>query len=295
VGADLTMLVAEEVRSMSVPPIRRLFLSDNADVLTGRGARSGGTNDAATRLNEPDSPSVTDRDAHLASEPALLETSSARAASALLRQAGEAAEHLSASLEQIAGARSALGDVQKLVEQLRDVAVVSLDRSLQPMDRVALQRQVDRALSAIDTLAESTRLDTRIRGLKAIGGTGADRDVDATAEPAFSAIGTETLGIDRLDVRSADDALGAMHALDQGVRRLSVTAASLDGATARVEGMLAQLTSPATTVSGEVAIQGTTAALSAAMLTSDQLRARPKDAMAAQEAPSAARVRRLLS
>jgi len=267
----------------------------DADVLAGRGARSGGTNDAATRLNEPDSPSGTDRDSHLASEPALLETSSARAASALLRQAGEAAEHLSASLEQIAGARSALGDVQKLVEQLRDVAVVSLDRSLQPMDRVALQRQVDRALSAIDTLAESTRLDTRIPGLKAIGGTGADRDVDATAEPAaVSAIGTETLGIGGLDVRSADDALGTMHALDQGVRRLSVTAASLDGATARVEGMLAQLTSPATTVSGEVALQGTTAALSAAMLTSDQLRARPKNATAAQEAPSVARVRRLL-
>jgi len=185
--------------------------------------------------------------------------------------------------------------VQKLVEQLRDVAAVSLDRSLQPMDRVALQRQVDQTLSEIDNLAQSTPLDAQMPGLRAIGRAGADRDADDQAKPAaFSAIGTEMLGLGGLDVRSADDALGAMHALDQGMRRLSATAASLDGATARVERLLTQLTSPATTVSGEVALRGTTAAMAAAMLTSDQLRARPEDAMAAQEAASVARVRHLL-
>ena len=48
------------------------------------------------------------------------------------------------------------------------------------------------------------------------------------------------------------------------------------------------------TVAGEAALSGTTAALTSAVLTSDQLRANPEGATTAQGTPSTAQVRRLL-
>jgi flagellin-like hook-associated protein FlgL len=212
--------------------------------------------------------------------------------SASLRQARDQAQHIAGQLAQLGDARKALGSVQQFVEQLRDVAVVSLVRTLAPSGRVALQRQLDSTLGDIDDLARSTPLDGKSTGLAIampVGSTDSSR-----SSASFPAIGTAALGIADLGVRSPDEAFGTMRLLDRALARLGATAASLDGATARFEHELSQLTSPARTANGGAALTSTPAAMSAAMRTSDQLRSRPQNATVAQAAPSVAQSRSLL-
>jgi hypothetical protein len=218
-----------------------------------------------------------------------------------LRQARDAAEQVAGHLEQLIGAHKSLGSVQKLVEQLRDVAVVGLDRSLAPTGRVTLQRQVDLSLADIDSLASSTPLDARATSLPTVAPatvlpTAALASGPADARPAasFTAIGTSALGIADLGVRSPDEAFGTMRLLDRALTRLDATAASVAGAMARLAYELDQLTSPAQTASGEPALASPTAALTSAVLTNQQLRSHPEDAAAAQSAPSVSQSHSLL-
>src|SRR6185295_13185515 len=99
------------------------------------------------------------------------------------------------------------------------IAVVAVDRGLQPADRATLQRQVDQALGEIDTTSEQTILD---EGLLRDGGPvmrPADGDASRQRVP-FRAISTAMLGLTGLAVRSSDQALAAEGALDIASARL---------------------------------------------------------------------------
>ena len=152
------------------------------------------------------------------------------------------------------------------------------------MGRVTLQRQVDRTLGEIDTLASTTSLDAQALGLPGAPAT-------ARGSAGFPAIGMSALGITDLDVRSPDEAFGTMRLLDRALTRLGATRISLDGATARFERQLTDLTHPPRTASGDAALAGSTAALTSAVRTSEQLRTRSGEAQSVQTVPSAARVR----
>jgi hypothetical protein len=276
-----------EVGSMTVRPVWQL--PRDADSLTGRGDLSRGTDDAVQRASRAGAAPLTDL---AGADPAVDGPATAgfwgsRVASASLRQSRIDAEQAAANLDQIDGARTALRGVQKRVEQLRDVAVVGLSQSLPPMGRVTLQRQVDRTLGEIDTLASTTSLDAQALGLPGAPAT-------ARGSAGFPAIGMSALGITDLGVRSPDEAFGTMRLLDRALTRLGATRISLDGATARFERQLTDLTHPPRTASGDAALAGSTAALTSAVRTSEQLRTRSGEAQSAQTVPSAARVRSLL-
>jgi len=114
-----------------------------------------------------------------------------------LNEARDRAGQVAGSLELLATAGDGVTRVQKLVGRLRDVAVVATDRSLQPADRATLQRQVDLALSEIDTVSEQTTIEDGLLRPGPADGTRATRPVP------FRAIGTPTLGIAGLAVRSS--------------------------------------------------------------------------------------------
>ena len=163
-------------------------------------------------------------------------------------------------MDQVLGARRAVSSVRRLVEQLRDVAVVSLDRSLEPAGRATLQRQVDRTLADIDDLAGGVS-----------GDAGTSHERSSGAPGVIPSMTTATLGIG-LGVRSSDDAFGTMRALDRVLTRLAATALSLDGAAARVKDQLDGLLRPGTTAGSEPALTGEGAALTSSTLTGDRLR-----------------------
>ena len=276
---------------MSVPPLRRL--PRDADSLTGRGEQPRNTSDVASRASRPGGGAGVDLTS--VDSPAARRSTSvdwdSRTAGAALRQAWADAERAADNLDQVAGARKALGNVQKLVEQLRDVSVVGLSRSLAPSERVTLQRQVDQTLGEIDSLAASTPLNARSMGLTSVA---TSWSTSARGPAGFPAIGSAALGITELDVRSPDESLGTMRLLDRALTRLGATAISLDGATARFERQLAQITCPSRTASGDPSLANSTAALTSAVRTAEQLRARPDDARSAQGLPPSGQIRSLL-
>jgi hypothetical protein len=85
-----------------------------------------------------------------------------------------------------------------------------------------------------------------------------------------------------------------MRVLDRALTRLGATGISLDGATARFERQLTELTRPPRTASGDSGLAGATAALTSAVRTVEQLRTRSSEALRAQSVPSTARIRSLL-
>lgn len=192
-------------------------------------------------------------------------------------------------LEQLEAAGGGLARVQKLVGRLRDVAVVAVDRGLQPADRATLQRQVDLMLTEIDTIAEGTTLDENLlhRG-STIGAS------EGTSRTPFRALSTGTLGLAGLAVRSSDQALAASGALELAGRRLDRTAGTLSNATARLQDTLDGVIRPEKTATGETAIGSGTAALSATMLLRAQLASHPWEAAQAQGGLDVGRTRWLL-
>jgi hypothetical protein len=233
---------------------------------------------AAAFSGEPLSPAVLAKDG--------------RGAVTSLNEARDQAALLAGGLEQLAAAGDGLGRVQKLVARLRDVAVVAVDRGLEPADRAALQRQLDLMLTEIDTVAEQTLVD---ESLFHVGAAMAASGGPLGASPTpFRALSTATLGIDGLAVRSSDQALAAVGAIDVATLRLERSAGTLGRTTTRLQEALDGLVSPATTATGEPAIGSSTAALSVTMVLRGQLTGSPPDAVRAQPGLDPARVRWLL-
>jgi flagellin-like hook-associated protein FlgL len=144
------------------------------------------------------------------------------------------AEGAAEGIAQLEAAEAGLVRVQQLVARLRDAAVVAVDRGLHPASRAALQRQVDLVLAEIDSVADETLLDERLLRDDAPVSTG-----DTAQLLLFRAIGTVTLGIAGLAVRSSDQAIAAAGALDVATTRLERAAGMLSAAAARLQGRCA--------------------------------------------------------
>ena len=215
-----------------------------------------------------------------------------RGAVTILNEARTQAAVVAGGLEQLEAAGAGLTRVQQLVGRLRDVAVVAVDRGLQPADRASLQRQVDLALSEIDTVADETVVDDNLLLKGASAGASGASGGERLAP--FRALGTGTLGIAGLAVRSSDQALAAAGALEVATARLERSAGTLGSATVRLQDALNGLIGPTTTATGETAIGNGTAALSATMQLRAQLLGSPHEAAQAQAGLDVSRVTWLL-
>jgi hypothetical protein len=229
-----------------------------------------------------------------ADQPALL-TDDGRGAVTILNEARNRALQVGNSLEQLAVTGAGLTRVQKLVERMRDVAVVAFDRSLEPAERARLQRQVDLALTEIDAISDDTPIDEQVlQGHVKTAGAVQHGQTSRSRPTPFRAIGTAALGLSDLAVRSSDQALAASGALDVATSRLQRRSESLGRATTRLEAELDGLTSPGTTATGDAALGNSTVALSSSMLLRRQLVSNPDRAVQSQAILDVARVMRLL-
>lgn len=223
--------------------------------------------------------------------PAALSLSSADSATLALREVRDEASVLARSAEQLTAAGAAVNRVQRLVERLRDAAVVGLDRGIHPRDRAALQKQVDLSLREIDHTAEETLLNSTLLNGRAPGSL--PDAVPLTPVP-FRAIGTGALGLHGLAVRSADQALAASGVLDVAARRLERLSATVTSATARYSEAFSSVMDPAASVTGKQAIPNPTAALNAVLGLRARLVSSPHAAASAQGDLQPVRVARLL-
>lgn len=206
----------------------------------------------------------------------------------ILNEARDRAAAIARGLDQLAAAGVGLVRVQQLIGQLRDVAVVAVDRGLRPADRASLQRRVDEALTEIDAVMDRTLVDEALLHKGGSATAGGERLAP------FRALGTGALGIAGLAVRSSDQALAAAGALDVATARLERSAGTLGSATARLQEVLDGLVSPTMTATGERAVDSRTAALSASLALQVRLAESPQDAIRAQDGRDVSRVGWLL-
>jgi flagellin len=216
-----------------------------------------------------------------------------RAFAAILNEARDQAAEVADDLDLLGAAGDGLARVQRLVGRLRDVAVVALDVTLQPAQRAAFQKQVDLLLGEIDVVATDTQVDQGLVRGGPLPPAGASGPASRQLTP-FRAISTGMLGLSEVAVRSADQALAATGSLDLAATRLERTGRQLSGATARLQGVLKELTSPSTTAAGEPALASETAAISSAMLLRGHLLASAEQAVQAQADLDVPRARWLL-
>jgi hypothetical protein len=211
---------------------------------------------------------------------------------AILGDAREQAALIVGDLDQLDAAADGLTRVQRLVGRLRDAAVVGTDGTLQPVQRAALQRQVDLTLGDIDTAANGTQFDeSLLRGAQ----TTLNPDGTPAGQPTpYRAIGTAKLGISGLAVRSADQAAAGMEALDLATWRLQRQGRLIGAATARLQESLQQLTNPPTTVDGAPALDGETSAFSSMVVLRGHMLGSQGQAVRAQADLDVPRVRWLL-
>jgi flagellin len=280
-----------ESRRVPVPSLPSHRSPRDGDPLSGRRGLVGGSRGAAASSAGSLGSGLESSLSSSLLPPALV-ARDGRGAVTILNEARGQAEQFATDLEHLDTAEAGLSQVQRLVGRLRDVAVVALDRGLQPAQRAGLQRQVDLALGEIDTVASETLVDQRL----VRGGTPSALSNDAQESPLtpFRTIGTSLLGISELAVRSPDQALAATGALDVASSRLQRSGSTLSSATARLQDALDELLSPQTTVTGEIAIPNQTLAQSTAMTLRDQLLTYPDQAAQAQVDLDLGRVRWLL-
>jgi hypothetical protein len=229
--------------------------------------------------------------------PALL-ADDGRGYAAILGDTREQAALIAGDLDQLEAAGDGLARVQRLVGRLRDATVVATDVTLQPAQRAALQRQVDLTLSDIDSIADGTQLDEALlRGGRSVsggGGSGGPGAANGARPTPYRAIGTAKLGLARLAVRSADQAVAATEAVDMATSRLQRSGRTLATARTRLQDALKQLTNPSTTVAGEPALDGETSAFGSLVMLRGALLANQGQAVQAQTELEAPRVRWLL-
>lgn len=278
---------------MPIPPLQSPRSPRDDDHLAGRRGLIGGSRGWTSPSIH--STSAADSDAAFTADPVTssLQSGDGRAFGAILNDVRDHAAQAAADLDLLGSAGDALARVQRLVGRLRDVAVVAMNVALQPPQRAALQKQVDLLLGEIDVASSDTEVDEDLlRGGSTVTATPAAPS-ERTLAP-FRAIGTATLGLTDLGVRSADQALAATGALDLATTRLQRTGKQVAGATTRLQRTLEGLTSPAITVAGEPALRGGTAALTSAMLLRGHLLSNADQAIQAQADLDVRRARWLL-
>jgi hypothetical protein len=286
------ILISMEPPLVPVSPVPHSRPNRDHDALAGRGGLVGGSRGSTPRPVSGGPESGTESSpGESGNRPAVL-TDDGRTPVALLSETRDRALEVGSSLEQLASAGDGLTQVQKLVERMRDAAVVAMDRSLQPPERARLQRQIDLALSEIDIVADDTLIDEALLQDR-LAPPGADRAGGARPTP-FRAIGTAALGLSDVAVRSSEQALAASGALDVANTRLQRRSESLSRMVARLEEELDGLTNPGTTATGDVALGNGTVALSSSMLLRRQLVVNADGAVRAQAGLDVARVMRLL-
>ncbi len=280
---------------MPVSPVPSSRPSRDNDALAGRGGLVGGSRAPATRQigggpgAGPDAASTDGAD-----QPALL-TDDGRGVVTILNEARDLALQVGDGLDQLTTAGDGLTRVQKLVDRMRDMAVVAMDRSLEPAERARLQRAIDLSLTEIDEVADDTLLDGQLlQGPAETVGTAQQSQASRSWPTPFRAIGASALGLSELGVRSPDQALAASGALDVATSRLQRQSEALGRATARLEAELDGLTNPGTTATGDAVLGNSTVALSSSMLLRRQLVANPDRAVQSQASLDVARVMRLL-
>lgn len=278
---------------MPIPPLPSHRSPRDEDPLSGRQGLIGGSRGWIA-------PSVSgstsiESDTSVVADPALSirPPGEGRSYAATLNEVRDRAAELADDLDVLGAAGDGLARVRELVGQLRDVAVVALDPTLQPAQRAGLQKQVDLMLGEIDAVASDTQVDEALVRGGPMASAGAPRQSARQLTP-YRAIGASMLGLSELGVRSADQALAATGVLDLASSRLERSGKLLNSTTSRLQARLNGLTSPSTTAAGEPALDGETVALSTVMLLRGRLLASSEQSVQAQADLDVPRARWLL-
>jgi len=167
--------------------------------------------------------------------------------SAQIRSLEAATANTTRGLSILRTAEGGTGAISDVTSRLRELAVQSADGGLSDTDRAAIDAEAQQLLEEIDRTAESTEFNGQelLAGseqnveLQVGSGTTADNRIAVTT----GGIGTESLGLDTVDLSTAEGAQAAIGAIDAAQSTVSERRATLGAQSNRLERAAENLTS----------------------------------------------------
>lgn len=176
-------------------------------------------------------------------------TSEIRGLSAAMRNANDGI-----SVTQVA--EGALGEVNNILQRMRELAVQSSSGTVSDNDREGIQAEVTQLIDQVSNIASRTSFNgiSLMSGSATLagGGTGAQISIQTgtnaneTVDVEILSVSTTDLGIDSLDFSTQSGAEGALATLDTAIQDVSSGRATLGGIQNRLEATVNTLTSTVT-------------------------------------------------
>lgn len=176
-------------------------------------------------------------------------TSEIRGLSAAMRNANDGI-----SVTQVA--EGALGEVNNILQRMRELAVQSSSGTVSDNDREGIQAEVAQLIDQVANIASRTSFNgiSLMSGSATLagGGTGAQISIQTgtnaneTVDVEILSVNTSSLGIASLDFSNQSDAEAALATLDTAIQDISSGRATLGGIQNRLEATVNTLTSTVT-------------------------------------------------
>jgi flagellin len=157
----------------------------------------------------------------------------------------QAARNAQEGLSLVQTAEQALGQVQTLLQRMREFAAQAVKETLPPGDRPILQVKMDQLIEEIDRLANTTEFNAQVLLDGSFASTPMTLHIGARREPFLGLTILEAdssaLDIAALDVTNGSAASAALSALEAAISRVSASRARLGTIQSRLEFTLAHL------------------------------------------------------
>ena len=145
---------------------------------------------------------------------------------AQIRGLNQAVRNANDAISMIQTAEGALGEVNNMLQRIRELAVQAANDTNSTADREFLQLEVDELISEIDRVSENTQFNNMNILDKGVGVAeatdtakfqiGANKD-NELIEIKFNPVDSETLKIDAIDIETQDGANKAIETIDDAI------------------------------------------------------------------------------
>jgi flagellin len=147
-------------------------------------------------------------------------------------------------------AEGGMNEIGNMLQRMRELSVQSASGTLSDDDRVNLQTEVTELIAQIGDVADRTKFN----GVELLNGTNATVDIQTgafaneTVEITLTDVTAATLGVDGVDIGTANGAQAALAALDDAIDSVSTAQAALGAGQNRLQTTVSNLTDRVTNI-----------------------------------------------
>lgn len=154
--------------------------------------------------------------------------------SGLLAETGQSINNVSDGMSMVQTAEGGTREISNNLNRIRELSVQARNGTYSDQDRASMQEEVDQLTAEITRISQSANFNTKNL---LDGSLDADIAVSATDSINISAddLSAASLGVDSIDITTAEGAAAAIEAVDAGIDQVSSTAGDLGATYNRME------------------------------------------------------------